>query len=435
MSSPVRCRPFRWSAGRVSTWRNMISTTTASTHAAVQQSAASARPRFRSRHAATTTSRNDRTTCPGSVTIWATPTPTGWNGAWSRGTSDSRNVGGGTGCPASGMACSAAQLSRRVVAPEPTRPASAANAAAAATALLRRGGHPQPQRRRDDLEACGGRPDRLAVDLERQLLGGIDRDARGPQELDLRVREIAAAVQLRRGRDEVELRDVADQHDVEGAVVLPGVGRELHPPAVEAAVRDDHVVHGALPPEAVVELDDYARVLPRQELARECVEERRPATEPLRHRVRTPRHGAAHSGRADIGEEPARAVLELDASEVDPPHRAGERDADCVVEATRDTVRAAEVLTRAARQDGDLRIRPGGPVHDLVHRAVAADHHEQRVTRFACRLREMSRELREHLVAAQAEVGRPLPQLRPALPGRAVAGGRVDEEEDSANRR
>jgi hypothetical protein len=46
------------------------------------------------------------------------------------------------------------------------------------------------------------------------------------------------------------------------------------------------------------------------------------------------------------------------------------------------------------------------------------------------------RELRPHLLAAQVELGRPPPQLRPPLPGRAVAGRRVDEKEDrGANRR
>ena len=252
------------------------------------------------------------------------------------------------------------------------------------------------------------------------------------------MREISAAVQLRRGREEVGLGDVADRHDVEEAVVLPGVRRELHPSAVEAAVRDDHVVHRAFPPHAVVQLDDHVRVLPGEELACERVEERRAAAERLRHRVRAARDGAAHPRRADVGEEAARAVVELDAAEVDrsasrrrarpaPRRRSG-----------RDAVRAAEVLARAAREHGELAVRPGDAVDDLVHGSVAADHDEQRVLRLAGRLREMARELREHLVAAQAELGGPPPELRPALPGRAVAGRRVDEEEDparGANRR
>ena len=54
-------------------------------------------------------------------------------------------------------------------------------------------------------------------------LGGVDRDVRAAQHLDLRVRDVAALVELRRGRDEVELRHVADQDDVEEAVVGRGV--------------------------------------------------------------------------------------------------------------------------------------------------------------------------------------------------------------------
>ena len=43
------------------------------------------------------------TTCPGNVTISAIATPTGWNGAWRRGTIDSSDVGGADGRPASGI--------------------------------------------------------------------------------------------------------------------------------------------------------------------------------------------------------------------------------------------------------------------------------------------------------------------------------------------
>ena len=77
-------------------------------HAAVQHTAASARPRFQSCHAATSTSRSEKTACPGSVTIWVTPTPTGWSGACSSGTIPSSVVGAADGVPASGIAWSTA---------------------------------------------------------------------------------------------------------------------------------------------------------------------------------------------------------------------------------------------------------------------------------------------------------------------------------------
>ena len=70
-------------------------------------------------------------------------------------------------------------------------------------------------------------------------------DVSAAQDLHLRVRDVAAPVDLRCRRQEVGLRDVADQHDVEQAVVGLGVGGELHPAAVPHAVRDDHVVHPA----------------------------------------------------------------------------------------------------------------------------------------------------------------------------------------------
>ena len=101
-------------------------------------------------------------------------------------------------------------------------------------------------------------------------------------------------------------------------------------------------------------------------------------------------------------------------------------------------MRAAEVLARPAGEHRDLGVRPRDRVDDLVHGAVAADHDEERVPRVARGLPEMPRELRQHLLAVEAELGRPLPQLRPALTGRAVARRRIDEEEDpalGANRR
>ena len=74
---------------------------------------------------------------------------------------------------------------------------------------------------------------------------------------------VAAPVELRRGGDEVELADVADQDDVEEPVVGARVGGELHPAAVPAAVREDHVVH---PPAALaaVEADRRPRCSSRR---------------------------------------------------------------------------------------------------------------------------------------------------------------------------
>ena len=46
-------------------------------------------------------------------------------------------------------------------------------------------------------------------------------------------------------------------------------------------------------------------------------------------------------------------------------------------------MRPAEVLARAARQHGELGARPRDAVDDLVHGAVAADHHEERIPRVA----------------------------------------------------
>ena len=76
-------------------------------------------------------------------------------------------------------------------------------------------------------------------------LVGVDAHPGAPHDLDAGMADVAAPVELRRGGDEVELAHVADQHDVEQAVVGLRVRRQLHPAAEEAAVGDDDVVHEA----------------------------------------------------------------------------------------------------------------------------------------------------------------------------------------------
>ncbi|HZC30808.1 MAG TPA: hypothetical protein VE261_04760, partial [Gaiellaceae bacterium] len=128
------------------------------------------------------------------------------------------------------------------------------------------------------------------------------------------------------------------------------------------------------------------------------------------------------------------ASVAVDAADVDRPRRPAEDDTDSVVEPVRDAMRAPEVLAGARGQDGDLSVRSHDAVDHLVHGAVAADDDEQCALRLAGSLGEVPRELGQHLLAAQAELGRTAPQLRPALAGRAVPRRRVDEEEDPANR-
>jgi hypothetical protein len=70
-----------------------------------------------------------------------------------------------------------------------------------------------------------------------------------------------------------------------------------------------------------------------------------------------------------------------------------------------------------------------------VNRPVAADCDEQRraLGRAARELREVARPLREQRLAAQAERRRPMRQLGPVPPGRAVLGGGIDQEDRFAN--
>src|SRR4051812_1629471 len=101
--------------------------------------------------------------------------------------------------------------SSRVNAPAATNAASAAKAAARSAALRR---YTHAQRCGDDLEPGRRRSDLLAVELDRQPLGCIDCNAARAEQLDLRMRQIGALVDLRRRRHEVALRDVPDQDHV-----------------------------------------------------------------------------------------------------------------------------------------------------------------------------------------------------------------------------
>ena len=99
---------------------------------------------------------------------------------------------------------------------------------------------------------------------------------------------------------------------------------------------------------------------------------------------------------------------------------------------------ADEVASGASVHDRQLDVLDAcDPVHDLVHGAVPADRDDQaRASRCGLvrELREVLRPLGEERVAGQAAVGGEPCDLRPALPGLAPVGGRVDEEGDSVNR-
>ena len=209
---------------------------------------------------------------------------------------------------------------------------------------------------------------------------GVDVDGRAAHHLDLAVADVAAAVELRRSRHEVELRDVADQHDVEDAVVgVARPGRASSRRRASARSRRSRRASGR-----------GARRRRRRRSPR-CSARRRTRG---RARSRTSRARRAPS----TSSSPARATAPLmpteptlaktrrrlravGAANVARPTStaagAVDRDAHRVVEPGRDAVRPPEVLAGAVRQDGDLGARPGDAVHDLVQRPVAADDDEQ----------------------------------------------------------
>src|SRR5690349_756648 len=124
------------------------------------------------------------------------------------------------------MRWSHAHWSRPFSVPVATNAASAANAADSASNTLLLARDMDPDCGGDDLEPRRRRPDRFAVDLDRQRVGGVDFYPRAAEVVDLRMREVLAVVELRRRREEIELVDVADEDDVEQTVVLARVRGE-----------------------------------------------------------------------------------------------------------------------------------------------------------------------------------------------------------------
>jgi len=103
----------------------------------------------------------------------------------------------------------------------------------------------------------------------------------------------------------------------------------------------------------------------------------------------------------------------------------------------RDPERADEVAAGAAVHDRELyALDPGDSVHDLVHGPVPA-HCDQQASSFRRglmrELREVLGPLRQERVADQAAFAGEPGDLRPALAGRPVVRGRVDQEDGRAN--
>jgi hypothetical protein len=104
----------------------------------------------------------------------------------------------------------------------------------------------------------------------------------------------------------------------------------------------------------------------------------------------------------------------------------------------RDPERAHEVAAGSAVEDRQLdAVDACDPVHDLVHRPVAADGDEQLrapVSRLPRELGELALLLGQVRVSLEPSLRRLSRDLGPAFSRRAVVGRRVDEEDRLANR-
>ena len=399
-------------------------------------------PRSRWRHAASTppaaTSRNEMTTWPGSVTIWATAAPTGWNCAWRSGTTDSRRVGGPPTCrPRSGIGWSTAHWSRPVSAPEATRPPSAANAAAAAAARLRSAAPAAVALAGTTSKRAGVVPIGSPSTSSGSGSAASIATRRRPQKLDLRMREVPAAVELRRGREEVELVHVADRHDVEEAVVL--ARRRARASSRRRGKRPFATITSciaAFAPHAAVELDRHLACSARRGTRASA----RRRTSPSRRAPSTSRSPAARPSRSSP-----------------PSRRSRSSAAGSPSHSTRPTsiVRvspSSATRTASSKRSGSPCVRPkSSPVPDGED-ARSPRPSRRRRSRPRSPSRRRRRRRAASLPASRAASARwpgysdstssprrpssaaRSPQLRPALAGRAVPDAGLTRKRIAANR-
>ena len=251
--------------------------------------------------------------------------------------------------------------------------------------------------------------------------------------------DVPAAVELRRGRDEVELRRRRRSgRRRRGRRRARASGASFIPPPCQRPLATITSCIGPRrsPPS---KRDRHLGVLPREELADERVVERRPAAERLRHRVRARarrRRSSRPSRRWRRSASPRRrpASRNVDAAEVDPSRR---RRSSATRTASSKRVGMPCVRPKSwpvpVGQHGELGAGAGDAVHDLVQRPVAADDDEQLARRAAASRASSVRwpgPLREQRLAVEPELRAPAARsFGQRFAGRAVRARRVDEED------
>ena len=249
--------------------------------------------------------------------------------------------------------------------------------------------------------------------------------------------EVGAAIEARQVEREVELADVTPHQHVEQPVVRLGLRADLDAAAESAAVGADHVVGDQLERRLVVDLDAERHVAPGRERGDGRKQERGRSAESLRRALERARPPPGEAAGADV-DVPARARAgrarrERRTPEVDRARAPAAQQLQCPLRLLGDAVGANRVAPGAEGQDRQL--GAGGAarreaVDDLVDGAVAAERADELAPLLggrACELRGMSRRLGEHGLQLEAEGAGALREARPALSGRAVLRGRVDD--------
>ena len=211
--------------------------------------------------------------------------------------------------------------------------------------------------------------------------GAVDGEHGSAQHVDSRMADVTAAVELRRGRHEVELRDVADQHHVEEPVLRRRRWAQASSHR-RASGRSRRSRRASGPGAPSPSHDTVTSVFfQRDEFPDERVVERRPA--PSAFDIEFARRATAPL----IPTDPTFAKIRLSSSPPGPRNTARpeiDLSRACPGARPRPLVEPGSGSRGCARsparsRSGALRspLRAGDPVHDLVERPVAADDDEQ----------------------------------------------------------
>ena len=227
-----------------------------------------------------------------------------------------------------------------------------------------------------DANLQGKGAERLPVQMHAGHGVALDHQVCTAQQVDLRMPDVRASIQVDQLAQCRQARDVADDAEVEPSVADRRAGRDVHPAPVVRPVGDRHEEHVALEP-PTVDADREPAVLESAQLGQggqQVPGAPRPSASRHRHGCRDLRVEANASG----GGKPAPAAATVRRmKQVDGRSGIAQGRREARAGISRQTEAPRQVVPRPERDDAQR--APGRCGHeavdDLLHRAVAPDRH------------------------------------------------------------